>query len=245
MKKALSAAFAAVIISIPFAASAATFTSWLTVGSRGSEVTSLQTILVASGYLKVAPTGYFGALTRSAVMSYQKANGLEQVGGVGPKTRALLNAYAGVSSTAPVPILPPMTVNTPTSTPVSGNTSATTTVTVSTTTSVLPPTPTPPAPSPNDPPRVTLVSPSSIIPRVSTQTDFTVKTDKAANCRYGTQPGMALTYMTPFTYTGGTTHTSTLTNLSVDALYIYYVRCEDMSAHVSQDTTVSFSVTGK
>ena len=41
------------------------FTSDLTVGSRGAQVTSLQQLLIAKGFLTgvSAPTGYFGALT--------------------------------------------------------------------------------------------------------------------------------------------------------------------------------------
>ncbi|KKS98277.1 MAG: Peptidoglycan-binding domain 1 protein, partial [Candidatus Giovannonibacteria bacterium GW2011_GWA1_43_15] len=41
--------------------------------------------------LSVNPTGYFGTLTRAAVLNFQKQYGIEQVGFVGPKTRAKLN----------------------------------------------------------------------------------------------------------------------------------------------------------
>ena len=40
-------------------------------------------------------TGYFGQLTQAAVAAFQTHNGLEAVGSVGPKTRALLNSFAG------------------------------------------------------------------------------------------------------------------------------------------------------
>ncbi len=45
------------------------FTSDLTVGSTGSQVSALQSLLIAKGYLTAvsAPTGYFGALTQSAL----------------------------------------------------------------------------------------------------------------------------------------------------------------------------------
>ena len=44
--------------------------------------------------------GYFGGLTKAAVMKYQTANGITPVSGyVGPKTRASLNAGSGVSVT--------------------------------------------------------------------------------------------------------------------------------------------------
>jgi N-acetylmuramoyl-L-alanine amidase len=39
----------------------------------------------------VEPTGYFGPLTRRAVMAYQKEYRISQTGTVGPITRASLN----------------------------------------------------------------------------------------------------------------------------------------------------------
>ncbi len=38
-----------------------TYTRDLTVGSTGADVTALQSMLYSAGYLKVAPTGYFGS----------------------------------------------------------------------------------------------------------------------------------------------------------------------------------------
>ena len=76
------------------------FTSYLSPGSTGEDVTELQTILAAGGYLSVAPTGYYGSLTEAAVEAYQAAHGLSQLGVVGPATRAALNSGAGASSSA-------------------------------------------------------------------------------------------------------------------------------------------------
>ena len=67
------------------------FKSFLTVGSRGTEVTALQQKLIALGLLSVQATGYFGQLTKKAVQAFQKSKGLEQVGFIGPGTRAALN----------------------------------------------------------------------------------------------------------------------------------------------------------
>jgi peptidoglycan hydrolase-like protein with peptidoglycan-binding domain len=39
--------------------------------------------------------GYFGALTKQGVMKYQKSIGLESVGIVGPKAKAILNKNTG------------------------------------------------------------------------------------------------------------------------------------------------------
>ncbi|HWO07017.1 MAG TPA: MBG domain-containing protein [Candidatus Paceibacterota bacterium] len=67
------------------------FTRRLARGMSGDDVMELQKILIAKGYMKVAANGHFGPATEAAVKAYQKANGLEQVGSVGPLTRALLN----------------------------------------------------------------------------------------------------------------------------------------------------------
>jgi peptidoglycan hydrolase-like protein with peptidoglycan-binding domain len=67
------------------------FTTTLTIGSSGSEVTQLQTVLTQKGYYSGPITGYFGSLTAAGVKAFQKAKGLSQVGIVGPQTRAALN----------------------------------------------------------------------------------------------------------------------------------------------------------
>lgn len=64
----------------------------LSVGSRGQDVIALQTRLTATGYYSGPITGYFGSLTRAAVVRFQAAHGLPQTGFVGPMTRAILNS---------------------------------------------------------------------------------------------------------------------------------------------------------
>ncbi len=74
-------------------ASAYNFASDLTIGARGEDATQLQTILIADGYLNIgAPTGWFGPLTKAAVMKYQADRGIPSTGFVGPLTLAALNA---------------------------------------------------------------------------------------------------------------------------------------------------------
>lgn len=74
------------------------FTRSLGLFSTGYEVYLLQVALVKEGYGNFTPTGYFGLLTRSALQKYQAAKGLEQVGSVGPMTRASLNkSYSQLS----------------------------------------------------------------------------------------------------------------------------------------------------
>jgi cell wall-associated NlpC family hydrolase len=63
-----------------------TDTVTLSYGIRTSEVKNLQNDLKSLGYFKATSTGYFGSITKSAVISYQKANGLTADGIVGKKT---------------------------------------------------------------------------------------------------------------------------------------------------------------
>lgn len=61
-------------------------------GSFGNEVSALQQFLKDKGYFNYPEiTGYFGEVTKNAVAEFQKDNGIEPLGGVGPKTRMLLN----------------------------------------------------------------------------------------------------------------------------------------------------------
>jgi hypothetical protein len=79
-------------------------TRLLTIGSRGDDVTALQTYFIASGHLTIeAPTGYFGAATQAAVQAWQSERGIVTsgtpettgFGAVGPMTReALQNCTA-------------------------------------------------------------------------------------------------------------------------------------------------------
>ena len=72
----------------------------LTVGSRGSDVSTLQTFLIsqakgsaASALSAAGATGYFGSLTQAALAEYQKAVGVTPPQGYfGPITRAYLKS---------------------------------------------------------------------------------------------------------------------------------------------------------
>lgn len=67
------------------------FTNSLKLGSKGNEVMELQKALSSKGYDVGTPDGAFGPKTKTAVTNFQISNGLEAVGSVGPRTRALLN----------------------------------------------------------------------------------------------------------------------------------------------------------
>jgi peptidoglycan hydrolase-like protein with peptidoglycan-binding domain len=69
--------------------------SQLEIGMSGPAVTQLQTFLAmdSSIYPEGLVTGYFGSLTRAAVLRFQARYGIDQVGRVGPQTLARINAF--------------------------------------------------------------------------------------------------------------------------------------------------------
>lgn len=69
-------------------------TGQLDYGQTSTNVTNLQTFLASSPsiYPQGRVTGYFGPLTKSAVMNFQNAYGIAQVGRVGPQTLAKINS---------------------------------------------------------------------------------------------------------------------------------------------------------
>ena len=73
-------------------AGAAAFERDLTVGSRGSDVETLQNFLTQQGVYSGPITAYFGNLTRDGVKNFQDANSITPaVGYFGPKTRFAAN----------------------------------------------------------------------------------------------------------------------------------------------------------
>ncbi len=67
-------------------------------GDRGSEVTALQQRLQQLGYLQGNISGYFGPLTKAAVIRFQQAKGLTADGIVGTNTEASLRELSKSSS---------------------------------------------------------------------------------------------------------------------------------------------------
>ncbi len=97
-----------------------TYSSNLTVGSKGAEVTALQSFLNGKGFLSVAPTGYFGPMTKAALAKYQASVGISPASGFfGPITRANLNSMVAVNPT-PTPSTTPTGSSTPTPMPSTG-----------------------------------------------------------------------------------------------------------------------------
>lgn len=84
------------------------FSRTLEINTFGKDVTALQIILEQKGFLKIPSAvsrGFFGGLTRTAVIEYQKSVGLPPVGVFGPLTRARI--VSDQSSVAVKPIIKP------------------------------------------------------------------------------------------------------------------------------------------
>ena len=102
----------------PVSTSATTLTRQLEIGMTGSDVTELQTYLASDStlYPEGLITGYFGPLTRAAVMRYQARFGIPQVGRVGPQTLAAIGNLADttrkVGSDRSVPVISNVNVST-------------------------------------------------------------------------------------------------------------------------------------
>lgn len=82
------------------AQSSGTFSVYLKPGSRGDEVTRLQSVLAQQGFFSATPNGLYGPVTTAAVIKFQAAHGLQQLGVVGPATRAALNALSSGAASA-------------------------------------------------------------------------------------------------------------------------------------------------
>ncbi|NJL02539.1 MAG: beta-propeller fold lactonase family protein [Spirulinaceae cyanobacterium SM2_1_0] len=76
-----------------------TGTGLLKVGQRSAAVKALQVELKAQGHFDGPTTGYYGPLTRSAVISFQRANNLTPDGIFGPQSRAALTGQAPSTAT--------------------------------------------------------------------------------------------------------------------------------------------------
>ncbi|HEY4501513.1 MAG TPA: glycosyl hydrolase family 18 protein [Candidatus Paceibacterota bacterium] len=94
----IALAFIIAVSVLPASVSARSLTS----GLSGADVKTLQTQLIAKGYLSASATGYFGPLTLAAVKKFQCDNTIvcsgSSYGIVGPRTQAVL----GLTSTGSV-----------------------------------------------------------------------------------------------------------------------------------------------
>ncbi len=72
-----------------------TFSRGFGLGMRGTDVTNIQNILIEQKYLTTQATGYFGPLTRSAMMRFQKDRGISATGYFGTLSMAHANSTCG------------------------------------------------------------------------------------------------------------------------------------------------------
>ena len=78
----------------------------LFIGSRGNDVINLQNFLIQKGYFKssVGATGYFGLITKSALINWQKDNGIPSTGYFGPISRQKYQKIISLPLITPSPI---------------------------------------------------------------------------------------------------------------------------------------------
>ncbi len=98
------------VVVIPSVTNADVLYRQLQLGSKGADVSSLQSFLGEDPtiYPQGLVTGYFGSLTKSAVSNFQSRNGIATFGRVGPATLTVINEQmaggvdAGANISAPI-----------------------------------------------------------------------------------------------------------------------------------------------
>ncbi len=101
-----------------------------------------------------------------------------------------------------------------------------------------------PPPSDSTPPVRSNGLPTGTLAAGTTQATLSLTTNETATCRYGPTAGVSYGALpTPFTTTGGTAHSTTVTGLSNGASYTYFVRCQDGASNANpNDFQISFAV---
>ncbi len=93
------------------------------------------------------------------------------------------------------------------------------------------------------PPLISNGAPTTTLASSVTSTVISVSTDEAATCKYSTSASASYAAMTVFSTTGGTSHSSTVTGLTPDTTYTYYVKCEDGSGNTTvENYSFSFNI---
>jgi len=121
MKNIINLKSAGVFVAIMFSvlvgtgSASAALTSQMGLGSSGSQVSALQEFLATNSmiYPEGIVSGYFGPLTRAAVIQFQVNYDIDQAGRVGPATLAQINDVmnSGLGLDISAPIMSNMTLN--------------------------------------------------------------------------------------------------------------------------------------
>lgn len=127
-----------VFLTTPSSTRADTLYRELEVGMSGSDVSSLQTFLAKDKtlYPEGKVTGYFGSLTKRAVLNFQRRNGIQAIGRVGPLTLSAIKDKINSNSTPTIPESITSTTPATVANPIISNNTPTTTSTSSTATTL-------------------------------------------------------------------------------------------------------------
>src|SRR3989344_1098604 len=88
-------------------ATSISFTRPLSLGVSGTDVSLVQEFLKEQGfYTYAAITGYFGPITKQAVIDFQKAYDINPIGIVGPQTQAKITSLSSGFTTSVSPLPP-------------------------------------------------------------------------------------------------------------------------------------------
>jgi len=89
-------------------------------------------------------------------------------------------------------------------------------------------------------------TPTGVLATGTTSTTLSLTTNEDATCRYSdTANGTYTSMLHTFSTTGGTNHSTDITNLSDSTAYVYYIRCSDTSSNQNTDDyEISFSIGG-
>ena len=97
----------------------------------------------------------------------------------------------------------------------------------------------------NTAPTRSLGSPTGALSFGTTATTLSLSTNENATCKYSTSSGTAYGSMSAFDTTGTTTHSTSISGLTNNTSYTYYVRCQDNYTNTNlTDYDISFSVAG-
>jgi uncharacterized protein YjiK len=86
-------------------------------------------------------------------------------------------------------------------------------------------------------------APTGTLVYTTTSTTLSLTTNETATCKYSTDSGTAYGSMTDFDTTSGTSHSTSVSGLTSNTSYTYYVKCQDTRSNTNaSDYSISFSV---